>query len=85
MREVSEFGGENLAVRVGRPVVMQFSAVRVPALPVRQPFGARVDMSQVSERSAENAVVVFAERVFVSTTRPRTESLTEIERERVRQ
>ena len=64
---------------------MQFAAVRVPAQPESQPFGARVLVSQVFESIAYDGIVLFAERVEDATMRLRTESGTVYERERVGQ
>ena len=83
LRETSVFAVEDFAVHVDRPVVMQSGAVRVSAQPISQPFGARVLVSQVFHSGADGGVVMFAERVFFSTTCRCTESGTKFERERV--
>ena len=83
LRELSVFAIQHLAVHIDWPVVMQSVAVRVFAHPESQPFGTRVFVSQVFDSIAYDGIVLFAERMGVSTIRLRTETRTVFKRERV--
>ena len=60
LREIPALAIEDLSVHVGWPVVVQFGAIRLPALSERHPLGACVWVSYEPDGVADDVVVLYA-------------------------